>query len=99
MNITKQQLVNLIDQLAESQEGWNDCVEEPGERGRDNKALVIILTEDSSGFLCDIEGFRKRSGINILDMPMVIVQAEFNNAEECADALIKYHDALEEPGK
>lgn len=87
MNITKEQLVALITHLAESAEDWNDAVEEPGERGRGNDPLVLVIYEDGSGVVASSVYGKLALCMN--------VQREFANPEECAAYLIEYHDALE----
>lgn len=86
-NITREQLVTLIKRLARDVQGWNDVVEEPGERGRDNKPLVIVLFEDGSGVFASTLYGEIRDLMN--------VQQEFDDADAGADWLIKLYGALE----
>lgn len=92
-NITKEQLVNLISQLCYSLEGWNDCVEEPGERGRNNDPLIMILHEDGSGIFAS--SIYPSESFFAPYKDFMNVQHEFSNVEECAAYLIEYYDALE----
>lgn len=85
MNITKEQLINLLNQLTHSQFLWNDCVASE-DRGTSNHALCIVLFDDGSGYVGAVD--EQPAEIN--------VHQRFDKTEELADYLIEYHDALEE---
>ena len=44
--------------------------------------MVIVLSEDGTGYVGDSDCFRKLPGINMLEIPIMVVQAEFANIEE-----------------
>lgn len=83
INITKDQLVDLINRLASSAGEWNDAMED-GDRGRGNNPLIIVIYDDSSGCVA-----------SSVDAKTLNVQSSFSNATEAADYLIEYHEALE----
>ena len=92
-NITREQLVNLIDQFARSQFFWNDCVASE-DRGPNNYALMIVVYDDGLGFLAD---YQRGAPFGGDDVHYVNEQRHFANAEECADVLIEMHGALDMP--
>lgn len=85
VNVTRDQLVALINQLACSQHSWNDCVAEEGERGPNNYAFCLFVYDDGSGFIGD--GHKDFAN----------AQQHFSNAGEAADVLIEMHDATKTP--
>jgi hypothetical protein len=50
MILTKAQVEQAFDHLAEVAESWNDCADD-GDRGRGNDAVCLLLFEDGSGLL------------------------------------------------
>jgi hypothetical protein len=82
-NITREQLINLIDQLASQQGSWNSA----GKYGSTNHSLVIQLFDDASGRVYIVHEIDNADGHQ---------QCEFSNAEGLADYLIEYYEALEQ---
>jgi hypothetical protein len=82
-NITREQLVNLIDQLA-SQQGVTNLA---SKYGRENISLVIQLFDDASGRVYTVYGGENVDGNQ---------QCEFDNAEELANYLVENFEALEQ---
>jgi len=50
MILTKVQVKQAMELLADVAENWNDCAED-GDRGRGNDALGLLVFEDGSGML------------------------------------------------
>jgi hypothetical protein len=81
-NITREQLINLINQLADQQGSWNGA----GKYGSTNHSLVIQLFDDASGRVYIVQEIDNADGHQ---------QCEFDNAEELADYLVENFEALE----
>lgn len=90
-NISREQLVGLLDQLARSACNWNDAAEDE-DRGRGNMPLIILICEDGSGIVANdtLPGMFGSGFQDVLN-----VQKQFKDAEEGADYLIEMHDALD----
>lgn len=101
-NITRQQLINLLEQLVSSQGNWNQTVADD-DRGPNNNALCIILYDDGSGVIGDFSGFVHGSdlisghshALSAKAEDIINVQCDFPAVEQAADWLIEYHQALE----
>jgi hypothetical protein len=85
-NVTRDQLVTLLRRLTRSAYDWNQS-QADGDRGPGNSPIVLVLFDDGSGAVASRVYGELRDVMN--------VQSSFDNPEECADCLIKMHDALE----
>lgn len=85
-NITREQLVTLINRLALSALDWNQA-QEDGDRGPGNDPVCIVVYDDGSGLVA--------TGIRGSYDDVMNVQMRFGEAEEAADYLVEYYDALE----
>ena len=81
--ITREQVITVVEALAELIDNWNDDAMDE-DRGRDNNTLCLLIWDDGSGQLGTQWGdvFNK--------------QMEFSNAEELADQLAPWLDFIEE---
>jgi hypothetical protein len=86
VNINKEQLINFIDQLARSTYEWNQCNADE-DRGPSNNPTIIVIYDDASGVIASSIRGELRDLLN--------VQCEFSNAEEAANYLTVFHNALE----
>lgn len=81
--ITRNQLITVVEALAELVDNWNDSSMDY-DRGRDNNALCLLIWDDGSGRLGTQWGdvFNK--------------QMEFDNPGELADQLVPWLDFVED---
>lgn len=86
----KTQLTNALDSLVGLINEWNDAAED-GDRGRDNKMLVLTLWDDGSGRIGTAHGYAKDTG-SFCDVSMNI-QEGWNDTTGLVSFLLEWVDA------
>lgn len=83
----RQQLINVLNVLAQLCEDWNDAVIIRC-RGRDNEMLVLTLWEDGSGRIGTTTNYGQQTD-RFVDVTMNTQQV-FENVEHAADYLLEW---------
>ena len=80
---TKEQITGVFNALAGLISDWNDLADD-GDRGRDNKMLVLTIWDDGSGRIGTASGYENEDSHDTFFTVNANLQGGFNTSDEMA---------------